>query len=145
MVNLRNNTYIVIALLPLFIGAIYYLIFREPIFASTWLGIEALHFKKYLMFLNWLPSFVHQFSFLMISWLAVEKQYIWYILSLWFIINITFELAQGVKSEYLYFLPNILEKYFKNGTYSHEDILAIVLATIIAYIIMNKYKKKEKL
>ena len=141
---MKNSTYMIIALLPLLIGTIYHLIFREPIFASTWLGMEALHFQKHLTLLNWLPSFVHQFSFLILSWLAVEKQYTWYILFLWSIINITFELAQGLESKYLYYLPNILEKYFKNGTYSHEDILAIVFATMIAYTIMNKYTKKEK-
>lgn len=130
-----------VSLVSLLIGIGFYLIFREPILASTWLGVEEFHLAQQLSWFNWLPSFVHQFSFVLLSWLVLEKNYKWFVLVFWLGVNGLFELGQALPNEYANYFPQVIRDYFKYGTYSHEDMLAIVVATVVAYTLMNKYEK----
>lgn len=133
----------IFALLSLLIGIFYYLVFREPILVSTWLGVESYHLQKQLLWLGWLPSFVHQFSFVLLSWLVLEKKYKWFVLSLWLGVNGLFELGQALPTMYVQGFPRTIANYFENGTYSHGDMLAILGATVVAYGVITKYEKER--
>ena len=126
------------------LGILYYWLVRESTVVSDYLGIS--HYTKEIEFfgIDWFPSFVHQFSFVIFTWLALERSYLWFSLLFWFITNSLFELGQAMPSEYLNYFPKVMAEYFKHGTYnSHKDILAIVGATLVAYVVMIKYEKKE--
>ena len=138
----RKNAIWIIAMAPLLAGIVFYLLFREPILVSTWLGIEEYHFHHNVKYLNWFPSFVHQFSFILLSWLALGREHKWFVLSLWSLLNGLAEIGQALEGSWLSFSPSILKNYFKNGSYSHEDMLAIVLATVVAYLVIDKYEKR---
>jgi hypothetical protein len=49
-----------------------------------------------------------------------------------------FILGQALPSEYIHYFPNLLVNYFQNGTYSHGDMLALVVANFLAYGVMIK-------
>jgi len=123
------------------LGLLYYWLVRDSTMLSEYLAIS--HYTKEIKFLriDWFPSFVHQFSFIIFTWLVLERSYLWFSLLFWFIINSLFELSQAMPSEYLNYFPKVMANYFKYGTYSHEDMFAIVGATVVAYIVMIKYKK----
>ena len=122
-------------------GILYYWLVRESTMLSEYLGIS--HYSKKIEFfrIDWFPSFVHQFSFVIFTWLALERSYLWFSLLFWFIINSLFELGQAMPSKYLNYFPKVIADYFSHGTYAYEDMLAIVGATLVAYIVMIKYKK----
>jgi hypothetical protein len=124
------------------IGILYYWWVREATIVSEYLGIN--HYEQEISFrIDWFPSFVHQFSFVIFTWLAVEKSYMWFSLIFWFITNTFFELGQALPQKYSDYFPQSIANYFRQGTYSHEDMLALVVATLVAYLVMIKYKKKE--
>ena len=124
------------------LGLLYYWLLREPTIVSEYLGIS--HYSKELMLfrIDWFPSFVHQFSFTIFTWLALERTLLWFSLLFWFVLNILFELGQALPNRYTDYFPNFLANYFKNGTYSHGDMLALVVASFLAYIVMVKYQKR---
>jgi len=124
------------------LGLGFYLMFREPVSFSLWMGLENFHLHGSLPFFNWFPSFVHQFSFVLFTWLVLERRYLWFSLLFWFVVNVLFELGQALPSKYVLYFPNLLANYFQNGTYSHVDMLALVGASLLAYILMIKYQKK---
>ena len=112
----------------LILGIGYYLLFRTPILVSEWFGVEFLHQQFSLPFsINWLPSFVHQLSFVLITWLTLERTHKWFALLFWLGMNVTFELLQMFPSN----------NYMISGTYSHEDMIAIFVASLFAYILMK--------
>jgi len=121
------------------LGVFYYWLLREPTVVSNYLGIS--HYSKILMLfrIDWFPSFVHQFSFVIFTWLALERRYLWFSLLFWFLTNTLFELGQALPSKYLHYFPNFLANYFQHGTYSHGDMLALVVASLLAYMVMVKY------
>ena len=125
------------------LGILYYWLVREPTVISECLGIS--HYKKEieLFRIDWFPSFVHQFSFVIFTWLVLERSYLWFSLIFWFITNTLFELGQAMPSEYANYFPNVLADYFIHGTYAYDDMLAIVGATLVVYLVMNKYEKKD--
>lgn len=133
----ENHFLWVLVLVNLIVGIGFYIIFREPVMASIWLNLEECHLEKQTVLFNWLPSFVHQFSFVILTWLSLKKSYLWFPLLFWFFINLFFEMGQAIPNDYSSHFPKIIADYFKNGRYSHEDILAIVTATIVAYVLMK--------
>ena len=124
------------------LGIFYYWLFREQTVVSEYLGIS--YYTKDIEFfrIDWFPSFVHQFSFVIFTWLALERSCLWFSLFFWFITNSLFELGQAIPGEYLNYFPKVVADYFKHGTYTHEDMLAIVVATLVAYVVMMKHEKK---
>ena len=123
------------------IGIFYYWLFRDSTIVSAYLGVSL--YQKELSSLNidWFPSFIHQFSFVIFTWLALERNHVLFSLFFWFFLNAFFELGQALSSEYYGCFPNIVIDYFKQGTYSHKDMLALMVASFLAYIVMNKNKR----
>lgn len=115
----------------LLLGIGYYLLFRSPILFSQWFEVEFVHHQFDLVLkVDWLPSFVHQLAFVLMTWLVLERKHKWFALLFWLVMNVTFELLQ--------LFPN--HNYIVAGTYSHEDMIAILVASIIAYILMKEDK-----
>jgi len=139
----QQNLKIFLFTLGLFtLGILYYWLARESTVVSECLGIS--HYTREIEFfhIDWFPSFVHQFSFVIFTWLALERSYLWFSLIFWFVLNSIFELGQAMPSEYIDYFPKIFADYFSHGTYGHDDMFAIVMATTIAYIVINKIQKK---
>lgn len=132
-----------VAILLLMIGIGYYLLFRTPIIASYWFGVQEWHSRFGLYTLGWLPSFVHQFSFVLLTWIALDKTHESFAIWFWLMVNSLFEFGQILKGEVLGYFPNVIANYFKNGTFAGEDLVAIWIATLIAYGVI-KFNKKEK-
>lgn len=128
----RKLFWLSIGLLAL--GIAYYILFRTPILASTWVGVESIHQNFSLpIAINWLPSFVHQLGFVLLTWLVLERKHKWFSLLFWLGMNVVFELLQ--------LFPK--HNYFISGTYSHEDMIAIFVATVVAYILMKEKNETE--
>lgn len=129
------------SLILLIIGSLYYLLSRQPIIASSYLHLEFIHLELIQSSFNYLPSFVHQLAFILLTWLALNRTHMWFSILTWLIINSLFEVGQLFTREEISFLPNLLIQYFHNGTYSHGDMIAIFFATLVAYIIIKQQKK----
>ena len=131
-------------IIPLIITALYYYYFREGNIFYTWLGI-ADHFNEKLAHpvINALPSFVHVYSFSLLTWLSFGKNRALTAIILWFLINLFFEVGQGLDVSYLNGLPSILKNYFTYGVFSWMDIIATLVASILAYLTIIFYHKKQ--
>ena len=131
----------IFTLLLFAMGIFYYWLVRDTTLISSFLNLS--HYKKFAIpfRIDWFPSFVHQFTFIIFTWLALEKDYLWFPLYFWFIINSLFELGQALPVSYTNELPKVLKNYFQYGTYSHTDMLALIMATLLAYMIIIYQKK----
>ncbi len=129
--------YAILSLSILLIGILFYYFFREPTILGGWLGIKNNHIiSNYLVYLDSLPSFVHVFSFSILTWLVLEQTYANSSILFWVVINMVFEFGQMVNSEVMW-LPKFLQNYFQRGVYSHWDVVAIIFGGICAKIVMN--------
>ena len=137
---LSKRKLLLLTILFFAIGILYYLLFRQSTILTDVIGIKLFNLKSPIE-LSWFPSFVHQFSFVIFTWLVLEKKHIFFSLGFWSIVNILFETGQSLPKEYTQYFPKVIEDYCNNGTYSHEDMVAIVVATLVAYLVMEKFKK----
>jgi len=105
---------------------------------------------------NSLPSFVHVFSFILITagLFRCQKRGNIIICSFWFLTDIIFELGQKFKllsstmvpdwfSE-IPFLENS-KNYFLSGTFDLNDLIAIALGTILACFVLSITMKRREL
>jgi hypothetical protein len=104
---------------------------------------------------NSLPSFVHVFSFILITagLLHCQKRGCIFICSCWFLTDLLFELGQKFKALSLAMVPDwfseifFLENsknYFLSGTFDLNDLTAIVLGTILAYFALSITIKRRE-
>ena len=138
--KLKKHSLLIFAVIFLLIGMLYYLLFRDSIFASQWLGVEKYHQHLSFISIDWFPSFVHQFSFSILTWIALGRRYKTFSILLWLSVNIAFEMAQALPEKYYIVLPKTIMDYCKNGTFAYDDIIALVLASLLAYIVMTRPK-----
>jgi len=94
-----------------------------------------------------LPSFVHAFSFILITagLIATQKHTILLICLFWFVIDSLFEFGQvlidsatTVPSWFagIPFLENT-ENYFTNGIFDWNDVAATAIGVIVAYLVLR--------
>ena len=139
----KSNSKILFFTISLFmLGILYYWLVREATIASKFLGIKHFTIETITFRMDWFPSFVHQFSFIIFTWIVLERKYLLFPIFFWLIVNMLFEFGQDLSREYIDFLPKVFFNYFQQGTYCHYDILAIIIATVLAYFIMIQYQKK---
>lgn len=104
---------------------------------------------------NSLPDFIHVFSFIMITAgvLSCGKKGGLIVSFCWLFIDISFEIGQKFPSIPLRLIQNsfsnipILEAtkyYFQEGTFDIRDLFAIILGTIIAYLLILITISKER-
>ena len=158
MINIRQ---ILIGLTVLLLGTLIYLTDRPPehtyFIYKSFVNIS-LHntFPNLFGFIGYsLPSFIHVFSFILITAGLFHCQKRGYIIicSFWFLTDIAFELGQKFKIILLEIIPDwfsgilFLEnskKYFLLGTFDLNDLIAIVFGTILAYFALSITIKRRE-
>ena len=104
---------------------------------------------------NSLPSFVHVFSFILITAgiISSEKKGYIFVCASWFLIDFIFELGQRYNSLVLKIIPDwfsgILffentKSYFFRGTFDVIDLVAVLIGSITGYFILINTMEKRK-
>ena len=159
--SMINIPQILIGLTVLLLGTLVYVVDRPP--DQTYFvykRVVNISFHNTLPNLfgligNSLPSFVHVFSFILITagLLHCQKRGCLIICVCWFLTDVIFELGQKIKalssamvpdwfSEIL-FLENS-KNYFLPGTFELNDLTAIFFGTIIAYFVLSITIKRRE-
>ena len=158
MINIRQ---ILIGLTVLLLGTLVYLIDRSPnqtyFVYKSFVNISLHNTLPNLFgFIgNSLPSFIHVFSFILITAGLVhcQKKGCLIICAFWFLTDIAFELGQKFKILTLKIIPDwfsgilFLEnskKYFLSGTFDFNDLIAITFGTILAYFALSITIKRRE-
>ena len=159
--NLINMHQILIGLSILLLGTLVYVVDRPP--DQTYFvckSFKNLSLHTYLPNLfgsvgNSLPSFVHVFSFILITagFLNCQKKGCIIICVCWFLTDVSFELGQKFMVSSSSMVPNWFsgiaylensKKYFLSGTFDLNDLAAIALGTILAYFALSISIKRRK-
>ena len=151
LINIRQ---ILIGLTALLLGTLVYLIDRSPdqtYFVHKSFVNISLHntLPNLFGFIgNSLPSFIHAFSFILITagLLHCQKRGCLIICACWFLTDVIFELGQKFKAlsstmvpdwfSGILFLENS-KNYFLSGTFDFNDLTAIAFGTILAYFVLS--------
>jgi hypothetical protein len=102
---------------------------------------------------NSLPSFGHVFCFILLTagFLQCQKRGCIIVCASWFFIDFIFELGQKFKSLSSTMVPDwfsgipFLENsknYFLSGTFDYNDLTAIAIGTILAYLVLSITNKR---
>ena len=152
--NLVNIHQILIGLSVLLLGTLIYLTDRPPdqtyFVYKSFVNISLHNTLPNLFgFIgNSLPSFIHAFSFILITagLLHCQKRGCLIICACWFLTDVIFELGQKLKAlsstmvpdwfSGILFLENS-KNYFLSGTFDFNDLIAIAFGTILAYFVLS--------
>ena len=157
-INVRQ---ILIGLTVLLLGTLIYLIDRSPdqtYFVHNSFVNISLHntLPNLFGFIGYsLPSFIHVFSFILITagLLHWQKRGCIFICACWFIVDCAFELGQNFKFWSSKIIPDwfggilFLENtknYFTRGTFDYFDLAAITIGAIVAYFFLLLTIQMEK-
>ena len=159
--NMINMRQILIGLTVLLLGTLVYLIDRSP--DQTYFVYKSpveisLHNTLPNLFGiigNSLPSFVHVFSFILITagLIYCQKRHCLIICTCWFLTDIIFELGQKFKVLASSMVPDWFsgipylensKKYFLSGTFDFNDLTAIAVGTILAYFVLILTNKRRE-
>ncbi len=158
IINLRQ---ILIGLSFLLLGTLIYLTDRPPrqiYFVYKSVANISLHNTLphlFGFFGNSLPSFIHVFSFILISagLLRCQKRGCILICAFWFLTDFIFEFGQKYKVLSLTMVPDWFSRipflentknYFLSGTFDFIDLAAIALGTISAYFVFCATMKRRE-
>ncbi len=158
MFNMRQ---IFIGLIILLLGISIYLTDRSPdqiyfVFKSP-VEISLHHTFPNLfgMIGNNLPSFIHVFSFILITAgvISSKKEGCIFICAGWFFMDVIFELGQRYNSLVLKIIPDWLSgipffentrNYFFRGTFDVMDLAAVLIGSVTGYFVLILTLKKRK-
>ena len=122
---------------PLGVGILYYSFLREPIVVFSWIGESNFYIPSEMTkYFDFLPTFVHVFSFSLLTWWALDREYEKTSIFIWVVINLVFEIGQALPHEYLVYFPDIIKSYCVNGTFDYGDMISIFVAGFLAYWVM---------
>ena len=156
-----NICQILIGLFVLLLGTLIYLSDRSPdqIYFVYKSPVEiSLHNtlpNLFGMIGNSLPSFVHVFSFILITAGIIsskKKDYI-FICAGWFLIDSIFELGQRYTALVIKFIPDWLSgipffentnNYFSRGTFDVMDLAAVLIGSVTGYFVLILTMEKRK-
>jgi hypothetical protein len=158
MINIRQ---ILIGLSVLLLGTLVYIVDRPPdqtyFVYKNFVNISLHNTLPNLFgFIgNSLPSFVHVFSFILITagLLHCQKKGSLIICSCWFLTDLLFELGQKFKALSSTMLPDWFSRilflensknYFLSGTFDLNDLTAIAFGTILAYFALSITIKRRE-
>ncbi|MBF0225146.1 MAG: hypothetical protein HQK76_06795 [Desulfobacterales bacterium] len=147
-----NYTQFIIGFIALIIGTIIYLIDRPPentyfVYKSVSnLSFYGIFPKMFGRIGNNLPSFFHAFSFILLttSFMTSTKMGCFMTSLCWFFIDAVFELGQkfdkaasNIVPDWFSYIPYLenTKNYFIAGTFDIFDLLAVVLGSILAFLI----------
>jgi len=160
--NMINMRQILIGLTVLLLGTLIYLTDRPPEYTyfiyKSFVNISLHNTLPNLFgFIGYsLPSFIHVFSFILITagLLHCQKRGCIIICVCWFLVDCAFELGQEFNSLLLKIIPDWLEdipflenteNYFLYGTFDFIDLAAITIGTTIAYFVLIATNKSERM
>ena len=145
----------------LILGALFYYFFRsaEHTYLLKFFGntLQQKHILPPLFVTlgNSLPTFVHVIAFTLLTagFVTNRKERYAIVCLSWFVIDVLFELAQGLDNFMIQFIPDwfsgvlFLENtrnYFLYGRFDYFDLLSIALGSLVAYILLVLTSKKEE-
>ncbi len=117
----------------LLLGLVFYLLFRPeesaPLLRLLPRVSNVPHANALAFSLNWLPSFIHVFSFSLMTWFTLGRRYALLSASIWCAINLFFEFVQ-YNPEYL----KMLSTYY-GGTFDTADVFACLSGAAAAWAV----------
>jgi len=142
MSKLQNNL-LIILILSLITGFLYYYFLRTNTIGFEYLGIEQIGIfnLKLNSYFLWFPTFIHPFIFSLFTWWAMGFRYSNVSIFFWLIVNLLAEIGQGIEQDFYDNFPIILKHYFKYGVFDWLDVLSIFCGAIFAYIFILNFKK----
>jgi len=159
--SIINLHQILIGLSVLFLGTLVYIVDRpldQTYFVYKSFANISLHniLPNLFGFIgNSLPSFIHAFSFILITagLFQCQKKGCLIICACWFLTDVIFELGQKFKAlsstivpdwfSGILFLENS-KNYFLSGTFDFNDLAAIAVGTISAYLVLSATQKRRE-
>ena len=158
IINIRQ---ILIGLAVLLLGTLVYLIDRSPdqtyFVYKSFVNISLHNTLPNLFGFvgNSLPSFIHAFSFILITagLLHCQKRGCLIICACWFLVDCAFELGQKFNLWSSKIIPDwfggilFLENtknYFTRGTFDYFDLTAIIIGAIAAYFVLLYTRQRKK-
>ena len=158
MINIRQ---ILIGLSILLLGTLVYVVDRPPdqtyFVYKSFVNISLHNTLPNLFgFIgNSLPSFIHAFSFILITagLLHCQKRGCLIICACWFLADVVFELGQKFKALSSTMIPDwfsgilFLENsknYFLFGTFDFNDLTAIIFGALSAYFVLSITMKRRE-
>jgi len=104
---------------------------------------------------NNLPTFIHVFSFILITagLISCQKRGYLVICISWFVVDIAFELGQKYQLFAINIIPDLFagipiientENYFLKGTFDHLDLISISIGSALAYFLLSVTDKKYR-
>jgi len=142
----------------LIVGSLIYLIDRPPCntYFVNFIGISLYNSLPNIFgsIGNYLPTFVHVFSFILItaSFLPSRKRYYLVISLSWFLLDCIFEVGQKFDSfsskivpDWFWGIPFLenTKNYFQYGTFDYFDLLAIAVGAGFAYFALLMTMKRR--
>ena len=131
------------AITLLFLGVAYYWLVRtggSTFFLYPLPRPPALADLSFLApWLDWLPSFLHVFSFSILTWLTLDGRHPFACCALWFLVNAFFEVGQLLPEDLAQCLPNFanLRGYCTKGVFDPVDVVACLAGALIAWKVMS--------
>jgi glycopeptide antibiotics resistance protein len=131
------------AVIALLLGIAYYWFTRPQSSVAFLAFLPVLPLNQYLSFftqwLGWLPSFLHVFSFSLLTYLAFGRRHLLFSSILWGAINSLFEIGQALPLGIIQLLPDVfnLQSYFAHGVFDIFDLMACVLGALAAWVIFR--------
>jgi len=156
-INLRQ---VIIGIAALIVGALVYLVDRPPdqTYFLYFSGLDISFYNSLPKFFgsigNSLPAFIHVFAFILITagLISCKKKGYRIICLSWLIVDLAFELGQKYNSlpakvipnwfDGIFFLENT-RNYFLHGTFDPVDLVAIILGTATAYLILSNTMERR--
>ena len=153
-----NQRQFLFGLAVLIVGSLIYLIDRPPCntYFVNFIGISLYNSLPNIFgsIGNYLPTFVHVFSFILItaSFLPSRKRYYLVISLSWFLLDCIFEVGQKFNNFSSKIVPDwfvgipFLENtknYFQYGTFDYFDLLAIAVGVGFAYFALLMTMKRR--
>jgi hypothetical protein len=159
--NRINGVQIAVGIVALLLGSLVYLISRSP--DHTYFVFKSpidISLSKYLPDFfgpvgNSLPSFLHVFSFILITagTVSCRKRGCLAICLSWFLVDCGFEFGQQFSAWSSKIVPDwfagipFLENtgdYFRQGTFDPLDLGAIAMGAVLSYFVLSNTMAKEK-
>jgi hypothetical protein len=159
--SLINFSQIFIGLFVLLFGTLVYVVDRPPdqtyFLYKSFVNISLHNTLPNLFGFvgNSLPSFIHAFSFILITagLLHCQKRGCLIICACWFLVDCAFELGQKFNLWSSKIIPDwfggilFLENtknYFTRGTFDYFDLTAIIIGAIAAYFVLLYTRQRKK-
>jgi len=153
-----NQRQFLFGLAVLIVGSLIYLIDRPPCntYFVNFIGISLYNSLPNIFgsIGNYLPTFVHVFSFILItaSFLPSRKRYYLVISLSWFLLDCIFEVGQRFSNfsskivpDWFWGIPFLenTKNYFQYGTFDYFDLLAIAVGAGFAYFALLMTMKRR--